>query len=87
MSPVILKPLAVKPIRVETPQCCVEVTPPTHAPHWRRDRYKKLRPDFSPDHCQRESVFEIEGRPYCRIHAGQRALDMWLAGRLVEAKS
>lgn len=81
----VLKPLIVKPEPVSTPQCCVEVTPPTHAPHWRRDRYKITRPSFNPDRCQRESLLEYEGKNYCKIHAGQLALEMWLSGKLKEA--
>lgn len=82
-GPEILKPHVIKPKRVETPQCCVPVDPPTHAQHWRRDRYKKLRPHFDPDQCQRESTMMIDGKPYCRIHAGQLALEKWMTGELV----
>ncbi|MER9176202.1 hypothetical protein NKH72_21740 [Mesorhizobium sp. M0955] len=83
MTVSVLKPKIIKPERVVTPQCCAEVEPPTHATMWRRDRYKKLRPQFDPDRCQRESTLDIEGKPYCRIHAGQLALDRWLSGELV----
>lgn len=82
----VLKPKIIKPERVETPQCCAEVDPPTKASMWRRDRYKKLRPHFDPDRCQRESTVEIDGKAYCRGHAGGMALDRWLKGDLVEAK-
>lgn len=82
-EPKILKPITIKPARIETPQCCVPVDPPTHAEHWRRERYKKLRPHFDPDHCQRESSFQIDGKFYCRIHAGQLSLERWLKGELV----
>jgi hypothetical protein len=78
-----LKPIIVKPARVSTPQCCVPVAPPTHAEMWRRDRYKKLRPKFDADRCQRESILKIDGKCYCRIHAGQLALDLWMKGDLV----
>lgn len=77
-----LKPLAIKPPKVKTPQCCVEVDPPSHATMWRRDRYKRLRPTFNADRCQRESVFEIDGKPYCRLHASGIALERWLNGEL-----
>lgn len=80
-----VKPQVIKPARVVTPQCCVEVDPPTHAQMWRRDRYKKLRPQFDPDRCQHESTVEIDGKHYCTAHAGRIALDRWLKGDLVEA--
>lgn len=86
MPPISLKPRVIKPARVITPQCCAPVEPPTHATMWRRDRYKKLRPEFNPDLCQRESSLSIHDKPYCRIHAGGLALDMWLTGQLVETR-
>lgn len=73
------------PSNPQTPQCCVPVEPPTHNEMWRRDRYKRLRPAFDPDRCQRESALEIDGKPYCRLHAGQEALSRWMKGELVEA--
>lgn len=82
MSVGVLKAKIIKPERVVTPQCCAEVEPPTHANMWRRDRYLKLRPTFDPDRCQRESTVEIDGKPYCRLHAGGIALDRWLSGNL-----
>lgn len=79
-----IKPKIIKPDPIITPQCSAAVDPPTKASMWRRDRYKKLRPTFDPDRCQRESSIEINGKPYCRIHAGGLALDKWLSGKLVE---
>ncbi|WP_316397326.1 hypothetical protein [Bradyrhizobium sp. 33ap4] len=79
-----IKAKIIKPARVVTPQCCAPVEPPTKATMWRRDRYLKLRPSFNPDACQRESTVEIDGKPYCRLHAGGLALDKWLKGELVE---
>jgi hypothetical protein len=85
--PICLKPIIVKPEPVRTPQCCIPVDPPTRAQHWRRDRYEKLRPEFDASLCQRESVIQHNGKHYCRVHAGQLALNMWLAGDLVEKTS
>jgi hypothetical protein len=82
-----VKPQIIKPARVVTPQCCVTVEPPTHATMWRRDRYKRLRPHFNPDHCQHESTVEIDCDHYCTAHAGKIALDRWLSGKLREATS
>lgn len=87
MSVTVLKPRVVKPEPVSTPQCCVKVKPPTHAPMWRRNRYESLRPSFDASLCQRESVVEIDGKHYCRIHAGQRALEKWVNGELQEVKA
>jgi hypothetical protein len=76
-----VKPIRIKPVHVPTPQCCVEVKWPDN--DWRRERYKKLRPTFDPDHCQHESSFDIDGNLYCKLHAGQVALDKWVRGLLV----
>lgn len=35
--------------------------------------------------CTFDGVVEIDGKPYCRKHAGFIALDKWLEGKLVEA--
>jgi hypothetical protein len=80
-----IKIKVIRPEPVHTPQCCMKVDPPTHANMWRRDRYKTLRPTFDPDLCQRESTVRIDGKPYCRIHAGGIALDRWIKGKLIEA--
>lgn len=82
-----LKPMLIKPAPVTTPQCCVPVAPPTRATMWRRERYKTLRPSFDPDRCQRESVVSVNGKHYCRIHAGVIALELWLSGDLIENPS
>lgn len=78
-----IKPKVLKPEPTHTPQCCVPVDPPSHAQMWRRDRYVKLRPDFDPNRCQRESVVLIDGDHYCRLHAGGVALEKWLKGELI----
>ena len=80
-----LKPIQVRPKRITTPQCCVPVDPPTHDQEWRRRRHLKNHPQFDPDRCQRESTLTIGSQPYCRLHAGQLALEKWLLGELQEA--
>jgi hypothetical protein len=80
-----IKPKVIKPEPRHTPQCCVPVDPPTHAEMWRRERYTRTRPSFDPDRCQRESVIDIDGNHYCRLHAGGIALERWLKGELTEA--
>lgn len=77
-----LKAAPVKPARVVTPQCCTEVATPMHNTHWRRDRYERTGND--PNRCQRESVVEINGKHYCRLHGGALALALWLNCKLVE---
>lgn len=84
MSISTLKPIQIRPQRITTPQCCVPVDPPTHDQAWRRERHKRNRPQFDPDRCQRESTLAISGQHYCRLHAGQFALEKWLLGELKE---
>lgn len=79
-----LKPIVIRPVRVETPQCSAVVPATTSHEIWRKGRYAKLRPHMDPTCCQRESSIEIDGKPYCRRHAGNIALDMWLQGKLGE---
>ena len=79
-----LKVRIIKPERIVTPQCSVIVPPPSHSEIWRRERYKKLRPNFDPDKCQLESSYEIKGKCYCTRHASIIALEMWITGELVE---
>lgn len=55
-----------------------------HAQEWRKQRYAD-RPD--PMKCSRESVVEIEGCHYCRLHGGHKVLDMYLKGRLAPIPS
>jgi len=46
--------------------CYASVDPPSHAP----------------DCCQRDSSIVIDGKNYCRLHAGGIALDRWLRGEI-----
>lgn len=78
-----LKPIVVKPERVVTPQCSAVIPADTRFEEWRKGRYQRLRPHLDHTRCQRESVVQIEGKPYCRLHAGGLALDRWLKGDLV----
>lgn len=79
-----VKPVVVKPARVVTPQCSEIIPADTRFEIWRKGRYQKLRPQFDPERCQRESTVQIDGRHYCSNHAGRIALAKWLKGDLVE---
>lgn len=81
-----IKPIIIKPERVVTPQCCVKVDDPSHNKSWRAQHYTKIRPEFDSAYCQRESSFIIDGKNYCRPHAGQVTLEMFCDGRLIEAE-
>lgn len=77
-----LKPI--KPLPVRTPQCSQVVEEAYRMQRWRQERYMQLRPDYDPLLCQQQSSFTIDGQCYCRQHAGQKALAMWVEGRLRE---
>jgi hypothetical protein len=79
-----IKPPPIKPIRLQTPQCCAIIPANTQFEDWRKGRYAKLRPHMDAARCQRESTVEINGSHYCRAHAGGMALEMWLSNQLVE---
>lgn len=81
-----VKPIITKLPPVQTPQCCVvaEETKSQRDSGWRKRRYTELRPNFDPLRCQRESVVVIDGKYYCRPHAGMLALKWWLEGKLVQ---
>lgn len=38
------------------------------------ERYKRLRPHYDPDKCQRCATVTVNGKPMCKIHAGRIAL-------------
>lgn len=49
----------------------------------RENHYQKQRPQFDPKKCQRQATVRIDGVPYCRAHAGQKALQILIEdGRL-----
>lgn len=84
MPPRKLKPFPKEPTPYAvTPQCEHDVqTQNQFSANWRADRY-----GVSGDalfRCTRPSVVEIQGKHYCRLHGGHVALDMYLAGELVE---
>lgn len=63
-----------------TPRCDATVNSVgDHDRRWREGRYG-LTDTFR---CTRDSVVEIDGHHYCRLHGGHVALDMLLDGRLV----
>ncbi len=70
----VLKPLVPKPDA--TPQCCVKVDPPWRNSSWRKERYGGEENDYN--RCQRNSTVQIDGKYYCRLHAGQVALSILL---------
>lgn len=80
-----IKPTLIKPERIPTPQCSIVVDDPSHWKGWRSQRYERLRPQFDPKLCQHESSFKIDGKYYCRAHAGQITLKMWCDGLLVSS--
>jgi hypothetical protein len=86
MSPKSLKPILIKQQPVETPQCSSTVDPPGHNKEWRKEHYRRVRPGYDPNCCQRPSVYEIDGKPHCRLHSSSIALAMWCEGLLVEPK-
>lgn len=77
--------LRLRPAREDPPmiQCEATVLPPTHDNDWRRRNYQGPYPD----HCRRMSAITIDGRSYCRLHAGGLALEKWLSGQLREVES
>lgn len=81
-----LKVVSTPPKRLVTPQCSTVIPANSHFEAWRKERYKKLRPDMDPERCQRESTVQISGKPYCSNHAGKIALKLWLDGKLKEVK-
>lgn len=65
-----------------TPRCQADVNRySTHEEEWRRNRYGASEQPFQ---CIRPSVVRIQGKHYCRLHGGFKALDMVLSGELVE---
>lgn len=82
-----LKAISIKPERTVTPQCTAVIPADTRFEQWRKERYRQLRPAMDPDRCQRESVVELDGKPYCRLHAGGIALQLWINGALVKKES
>jgi hypothetical protein len=57
-------------------QCSVPVADPHGAPGWRAAQYAKRNLD--PARCALYCSVEIDGRPMCSRHAGERALQILL---------
>lgn len=78
-----LKPFPpIAPAVPVTPRCEADVSVTTeHERQWRARRYGESTAPFQ---CVRPSSVEISGRHYCRLHGGHKALDMLIAGELVE---
>ena len=66
---------------VATPQCCEPI------PLNKRIRNKAwAKSSYSAEHCQKASGILINNKPYCRQHAANIALEMWLVGDLEEVR-
>jgi len=80
----ILREPVIRPEPVSTPQCSMVVYTAGHDAAWRERWYGQRRPGADPKRCQHDSNVTIDGKPYCRRHAGALALERWLKGDLVE---
>ncbi|MET4238600.1 hypothetical protein [Bradyrhizobium sp. RT10b] len=76
----------IRPVPMPTPQCSEVVYSVGHDQQWRIKWYSERRPGNDPTRCQHESNIEIDGKPYCRRHAGSIALSKWIRGELVEKR-
>lgn len=71
---------SIRPDRDPTPhvQCCVVPVEqpgapiPRHNRLWQAERERRL--GYKREQCQRRARYEINGQPYCPLHAGQIAL-------------
>jgi len=69
-----LRPPVPKPTFI---QCCVPVDVMEYSKEYiarRKKRAAERSDDWQHDHCMKHATVEIDGRPYCRPHAGQVAL-------------
>lgn len=65
----------------KTPTCQAHVQPSDqYDRNWRLRKGQK-----EPFTCHRDSVVELGGFHYCRLHGGHRVLDMYLKGSLIKA--
>ena len=62
-----------RPQLPDRPKCCGTVTD-VGTKGWRA-RYYHL-PEAEELNCQRMAAYTIDGKPYCRTHAGFRALEI-----------
>lgn len=71
------------------PQCEADVQlNGRHDAEWRQDMHKKKLRSYGHgrfQQCTRPSVIEIDGVPTCRIHAGNKVLDTYVKGEIVDA--
>ena len=71
----------------KTPRCEADVSDfSEHERRWREKRYPASA-ETRPFQCSRDSVVRIQGKHYCRLHGGHKALDMVLSGELVEKET
>lgn len=70
----------------KTPRCEAVVSKNnTFEADWRVNRYgDRHETGEDPMRCIRPSVVELDGKNYCRLHAGHLCLDMYLQGKLKE---
>lgn len=74
-------PKAPAPPPPSGPRCVATVqTYSEHERRWRLQRYGE-----ETFQCTREAVVEVQGKCYCRLHAGHLVLDMYIRGDLKEA--
>lgn len=78
-----LKRFPQQPVQtVQLPRCdAITSAEPGHAQQWRTKRFG------DPVRCSRGSVVKLDGKHYCRIHAGFAVLELYLAGKLVSKDS
>ncbi len=52
-----------------------------NSPFWRNRVERCMKMGFDPRLCTRGAGIEIDGKPYCRLHAGAIAIDILLGRR------
>ena len=73
-----LRPAKIANKRITLPQCEFPVATPIRNKRWAKKGYVA-------ELCQKESGIAIGAKCYCRQHAAQIALEMWLRGDLHES--
>lgn len=83
MGPVVArtKPAPLRP--TYTPQCCVEMArnPAVPSIYWKHRKRMDEPKGFDSNRCARSSTYEIDGKHYCSLHAGQIALQILMTER------
>lgn len=72
-----LRPAKIANKKITLPQCDAAVDVPIRSKMWAKKNY-------DPKRCQKEAGIAIGAKCYCRQHAGQLALEMWLRHELKE---